>query len=77
MAMTPEPKEEVVTPRTSDFPEAMRQVIAGKKVARVSWGNKDHVFMKDGWLTIFTKNELHTFIINDGDLEGQDWIVVE
>ena len=77
--LTPTPDDysaPILKPRTMDFPDAMRQVINGKKVARVSWGNKDYCLLRDGWLTIFTKDAFHTWTVNDGDLEGQDWTVV-
>ena len=31
---------------TMDFPDAMREVIKGKKVARAEWGNFDYGFLK-------------------------------
>jgi hypothetical protein len=73
--LTPTPKTES-KPMTMDFPDAIRKIMEGKRVARISWGNKDYCLLKDGWLSVFTKGNLHTWTINDGDLEGQDWIVV-
>ena len=76
------PKPEVLTPepehtaRTMGFPDAIKEIILGRKVARVSWGNEDFCLLKDGWLTIFTKGDFHTWSVSDGDLEGQDWVVV-
>ena len=62
--------------KTMNFPDAIREVINGKKIARLSWRDtKDYGFMKNGWLTIFTRGEFHTWSINDGDLEAQDWAV--
>lgn len=62
---------------TMSFPEAMSEIIAGNKIARLSWSNGDYCLLKDGWLTIFTKNAFHTWSVNDGDMEGQDWVVVK
>ena len=64
-------------PLTMDFPDAIRQIMNGKKVARISWGNTDYGLLKDGWLTIFAKSAFHTWLVSDGDLEGQDWIIVK
>lgn len=64
------------TPRTMNFIDAMKRIQAGEKVSRVSWGNTDYCLMKDGWLTVYRKNEFHTWLINDGDMDGQDWIIV-
>jgi len=62
---------------TMSFPDAMREIIEGNKVRRLEWQTEsDHCLMKDGWLTIHTKGAYHTWLINDGDMEGQDWIVI-
>lgn len=62
---------------TMNFPDAIKEIIAGKKVARVSWGNDDHCLMNDGWVSIYTKGSFHTWTINDGDTSGEDWFIVE
>ena len=80
------PKEEYLTPIprevgqsiTMDFIDAMKEIIAGKKVRRISWETQtDHCLLKDGWLSIHTKGAFHTWSISDGDIEGQDWIVIK
>ena len=63
---------------TMSFPDAMREIINGKKVRRLSWTTEsDHGLLHNGWLSIFTKGDYHTWSVNDGDLEGQDWIIVK
>lgn len=62
---------------TMDFPNAMREVLNKKSVTRISWANNDYCLLKDDWLTIFTKGEFHTWLINNGDMEGNDWIVIK
>ena len=63
---------------TMSFPDAMTKIIAGEKVRRMSWETQtDHCLLKDGWLTIHTKGAFHNWLINDGDIEGQDWIVIK
>ncbi len=59
------------------FPDAISAIIAGKKVTRLSWKNDDYGLLKDGWLTIYTKGAFHTWSVSDGDMEGQDWIIVK
>ena len=73
--MTPMPKVQG-KPMTMDFPDAIREIMAGKKVARVEWGNNDYGLLKGEWLTIFTKGKFSTWLVSQGDLEGQDWIVL-
>lgn len=73
--LTPTPV--VVASQTMDFPEAIRKVINGKRVARESWDNVDYGLLKNEWLTIFTKGEFRTWLVSQGDMEGNDWIVLE
>ena len=78
-AMTPIVRSK---PTLMDFPDAIRKVIDGKRIARVSWNNADYAFLKDGWLVVFHKKEgekiadFHKWLINDGDLGADDWIVL-
>ena len=62
---------------TMSFPDAIKEVINGKSITRIAWGNKDFCLVKDGWLAIFTKGKFHTWSVNDGDPEANDWIVKE
>lgn len=62
---------------TMDFIDAMKEILKGNKVARLSWANSDYCLTKDGWISIFTKGGFHTWSINDGDYEGEDWVVVK
>ena len=62
---------------TMGFVDAIQAIIAGKKVARISWGNTDYCLMKDGWISIYTKGAFHAWKINDGDISGEDWFVVK
>lgn len=73
--LTPTPKKESRS-ITMNFPDAIKHVINGKRITRISWGNKDYCLIKDGWLCVFTKGDFHTWSVNDGDLEANDWIVV-
>jgi len=74
--LTPAPKIED-KPMTMDFPDAIREIMNGKKLARVEWGNNDYGFLKGEWLSIFTKGKFFTWNVSLGDMEGQDWIIVE
>ena len=80
--LTPIPPKEDLSFRKPDamtmsFPDAMRQVLNGKMVKRISWGTiGDYGVLKDGWLSIFTKGEMHTWTVSEGDMGGEDWIIV-
>lgn len=69
---------------TMSFPDAMAQIIAGKKVRRLDWTNDtDHGLLKDGWLKVYTtkegdsKQDYHSWLVSDGDMEAADWIVMK
>jgi len=78
MDLTPKPNKAV----TMSLPDAMEKIGQGKRVRRISWPPEDYAILTEGWLKIFTKKEgegkaaLHKWTINDGDTEGQDWIVI-
>lgn len=74
-ALTPIPQEES-KPMTMSFFDALKKIQIGKMATRISWANKDYCLMKDGFLSIYTKGEFHSWLVSEGDMEGQDWIVV-
>ena len=74
--LTPIPRQQGKS-ITMNFPDAMKEVIKGNKVTRISWANKDYCFLKGEWLTIYIKGAFHTWLISEGDMvDAEDWIVV-
>jgi hypothetical protein len=78
--LTPTP---VIKPNGMTFPEAIAKLIEGKRIARLSWlPDPDYGVLRDGWVTIFHKKEddrvisFHKWTMNEGDLNGDDWIVL-
>lgn len=64
------------------FPEAMKEVIDGKKVTRISWGNIKHYgLLIHGVLALHKAGEdgetYYSWIVNDGDLFATDWVAVD
>lgn len=65
-------------PKGMDFPSAIREVIAGKKIHKLEWENKNYY----GFLNVdklsFHKPDGNNYqwIISDGDLMGDDWIII-
>lgn len=64
------------------FPEAMKAVIAEKKITRLSWEDLDHYgLLKDGLLALHKAGQdeftFYSWIVNDGDLLATDWMVVD
>jgi hypothetical protein len=59
------------------FPDAIREVINGKRITRLAWETNDSWGeLKDGYLMIFIRGEYHVWSVNDGDLFAIDWVVL-
>jgi len=73
-------KSLISAPRTMNFPDAIREIINGNKIRRVSWPDaRDYCFFnkKSDYLSIYRGIELHVWTkINSADLEANDWVVV-
>lgn len=60
-----------------DFYDALKQIVAGKKVTRQDWQNEDCVFLHAGAVHLRkTDGSLHTLIVSDGDIAATDWALV-
>lgn len=62
-----------------DFPDALREVIAGKKITKLEWCNKIvYGEMKDERLTLWKDDgKAYHWILSLGDVSGKDWVIVE
>lgn len=59
------------------FPDAIREVLNGRKITRLAWeSNSTFGCLKDTFLMIFIRGEYHQWIVNDGDMNAIDWIVL-
>ena len=64
------------------FSDAILMVVTGKRITRLEWDDKRfYALLKDGLLQLHKAGEpndtLHPWIINDGDLLGVDWLVID
>lgn len=75
--MTPTPQRKEHESITMSFIDAMREIVNGKTVRRISWPEDDYSLLKDGWIVVHTGGKDHSWTISDGDIEGEDWIVKE
>ena len=71
----PSPKPGSVT---MDFPTALREVIKGKKIARISWNNPQlYVLLKDAFLMHRKADGVFDrLLVSEGDMTGEDWVIV-
>ena len=74
--MSPTPQKAAVE---MDFPDALREVIAGKKITKLEWCNKEvYGEMKDERLTLWKEDgKAYHWILSLGDAKGEDWVVID
>lgn len=78
MGSSPSPLRPVLAAVLMNYPEAITAVIDGKRITRLEWNDPDiYGMLRDGMLMIRRSDTgWHTWIINDGDLLSDDWVVV-
>lgn len=74
--LTPVIEEGVVDAQTMSFPTAMKEIRNGKKIRRIVWPEKDYGVLQDGFLMVFTDNKLSKWLVNDGDIDAEDFVVI-
>ena len=62
-----------------NFSKAIQEVINGKKITRVEWNNAGiYGFLNGNVLSLHKlDNKNYQWIINDGDLLANDWMVIK
>ena len=61
------------------FPKAMEAIIEGKSVTRLEWNDKKtYCFLSKitNILTLKDEKGLHAWIVSEGDMFPNDWVVV-
>jgi len=61
-----------------DFPSAIKEVIAGKKITKLEWNNKSiYGELRDGLLMLRKEDgKYYQWIISEADMVGDDWVIV-
>lgn len=62
-----------------DFPDALKEVIAGKKITKLEWCNKEvYGVLEDGFLMLWKDDgKKYQWIISEADLKGEDFVVIK
>ena len=61
-----------------DFPSALGFVIKGRRITKLEWNDKDsYGMMRGGFLMLYRNGEWYRWILSDGDLLGQDWVICQ
>ena len=76
--MTPPPIDVISTNKPMTFPEAIKEITDGKRVTRLAWKpNDSYGILKDGWLMLWIDGQFKKWLVNDGDLSADDWVLIE
>ena len=76
VSQSPTPSRKAET--LMDFPSAISAVVNGARISKLEWNDPECFGMlRDGFLMLRRDGQWHQWIVNDGDLLGQDWVVVE
>ena len=59
------------------FPDAMKQVMGGKKIQRLEWPKDEYGVLRESFLMIYRNDKWHTLILSEGDLLAIDWVVMK
>jgi len=75
---SPLPAQAVLGQRQMNFFKAIELVNNGAKVTRLEWDNEDEYgIKKDGFLMLHKDDDkFYQWIINDGDMEAKDWVII-
>jgi hypothetical protein len=72
------PRKKPVSTGTMDFPQAIQAVIEGHRITKQEWDDEEiYGQLRKNTLMIHLEDGWHQWIINDGDLLGDDWITLE
>lgn len=59
------------------FTDAIREVLAGKKLTKVSWDDVEtYMLLREEFLYIHIGGKFHQLILSTGDMEAIDWYVL-
>lgn len=59
------------------FPDAISQIIEGKKVTRLEWNNGEYGFLNGDTLSLHKEDDVnYQWIVKDGDLLAKDWVII-
>ena len=68
------PIPEVEAQRLMDFPDAIREVMIGKRIQRLEWHDSEFGFIRKDFLTIHRNEEDFNWIVSAGDMQATDYV---
>jgi len=74
---SPNPAKMNIRPQAMNFPEALDEILAGAKVTKEDWEDEDiYGFMDNDQLMLHRNRKDHQWILSKGDIEGEDFFVI-
>lgn len=72
------PKVERMPLATLTFGQAIEEVLTGKSVTKLEWGDKNyHAILADEKLKLHKPDDqLYDWLISEGDLRGDDYVIL-
>jgi len=62
---------------TIDFPVAIQRLMDGERITRLDWKDEgSYGLLHEGKLCLRLPTGLHTWIVSEGDLNANDWVIV-
>lgn len=60
-----------------DLPDALKAIMKGKRITKLEWANERiYCALENGFVVIHKETGVHSWIISEGDLLGNDWVVL-
>ena len=61
-----------------EFTEAIKELLTGKSITKLEWGSKKyHALLKDKHLMLHKPDgKYYNWILSEGDLRGDDYVVL-
>lgn len=66
-----------VQKKVMNFPEAVKALLIGRKITKLEWKNKETYGIIMGNLKLHKDGKFFDWILNDGDLYGEDFTVID
>lgn len=78
VAMSPTPNFDVLPVKTFSFSGCIPYLCAGERIHKLSWKDREYYGVLRGGLLHIHKptGSIHLWILNDGDLLGDDYIIL-
>lgn len=62
---------------TFNFYRALKEMELGQKVTKLEWADEAIYGYLEGVLKLNKRGTVHQWIVNDGDIMGEDWIIIK